>query len=1166
MPHWTEEQQSAIDAREKTLLVSAAAGSGKTAVLVERILRLTLEGARMDRMLIVTFTKAAAAEMRERLKRKLDEALLLSTPEDREKLRQAAEDVEAAQISTIHSFCQDLLRQEFDKVGIDPEFAVADEQDSEELFDRAYRQVMNTLLGGEGSTSFAALTDAFTVDELRKMTYTLYTYAVSTEDPRGWLREKAELCRATGSLQSHPWMQALIEDAMLEAEGLQEVTARQREMLALPDAVPDYAPLYEADLAAVKPLFSPGSAESFLDALRRVAFGRAPGCRGLSDGQKAWKDEYNALRDTLKKHISEITARLCADPERTERELQKTGELLTGLRELTEQVWQAFEALKRDRNLVDFSDMEQYTLRLLNDPDCCAAVSRRYEWLFVDECQDVSRVQDAIFQRLHSAENSLFMVGDVKQSIYRFRLADPTLFLSRVRAYQKAEGAAERKIVLNANFRSARPVLAAANAVFRAAMKRRVTEIDYTEDDELVYGRPDAEAAPVEVLLLSSGEDGDAAAALEAECAAVGQRIRELLGQPILTGSGEKPIEYRDICILMSAVNTNGEQVKKLLEKQGIPVFFDGKETYYDLPEIRSMKALLELMDDPLLDIPLLSVLRQPPFGFTSRELTAIRAMKSGGNESFRSAFDFACTQSTPLGRRCLQAQDTMKEWRFRSDSLPLSDYLWYLMRETGLYARAAALPGAEVRRANLRLLAQKAADYEQGGGATLSGFVRRMNLEVSTGDNTTAKVLGEQENVVRVMTMHKSKGLEFPVVFLLRLGTALRKASQGGVLCQEKLGYCVPYVNTELSIRRDNLGTLAIRGRKGAEELAERCRLLYVAMTRARERLILVGALGKNTNTGSWFLPDSEWRVSQARSMLDWVMQAVCDELGLDRVPEKEVANETWRVTPRLFAPVTEAARAGREQELADWLQAAQESTLSSPAPWWDTAEAALPPLKTSVSSLIRRSVLGDPLPPQEEETAETKREPETIAQPLRLSEIPSRPAFLEEKQLSAAEKGTATHRFLSIVPLQPLRMAERGAYLPLLREELRRSEAEGLLSREEAQAIRLEQVNGWFAGDLGQRFLRAEEARREWPFNLKLSGGTLLQGVIDCAFREADGWVLCDYKTDFIEDEQAFRQRHAGQLRWYQRAVEALTGIPVKEMWLWSLRLSKGFSVEKE
>lgn len=1160
MPNWTREQRQAIEAENHTILVSAAAGSGKTAVLIERVVSLLRKGYRLDRMLIVTFTRAAASEMRERLTRRLTREARLHP----DVMGQALDDLESCEISTIHAFCIRVLRNDFQAVGVDPMFRICEENDRQALFEMAFVDAMNDLLPADPEV--LALTDAFGQEKVRAMCGSLYTFLMSMPEPFRWLDEKIGAVNRK-PYEDHPWYLTLANEAKRRIEGMGDLLAAQEQMFHVEHAVEPLRDTWQADHDAYLTLLqrSKESTRAFYEALASFGFVRAASCRGLSDEQEAWKKRYTDLRNQMKKLVATLAENLAINEPKLTRELSVMTGHLQGLSTLIKRVHELFFEYKKQKNVLDFADLEQLTCDILRQDGFRQRLQAEYDHIFVDECQDVSAIQDEILQAVHGEKSCLFMVGDVKQSIYRFRLADPTRFLHRMRAYSDDPAAMERRIFLQKNFRSQPRVLDATNRVFRHLMREQVTELNYLPEDELIPGRETDDGAPVEIHVIDTetAEDEEKVTSLEAEAGVLIERMRELLQTPFRDGDTIRLYTYRDMVVLLPKTSGVGARLMELLTERGVPVYFDGADNYFDLPEIVAVKSLLSVIDNPLQDVPLMAALKATPFGMTDADLAAIRLCKMGRGVPFSEAFEVCRTRDDELGRRCAAVAKQLADWRFQAENTRLSDFLWSLLRTSGFYASCGALPKGELRQANLRLLCQRAAEYEANGGETLSGFLDLAEQQRAADDQRSAKTLGEGENLVRIMTMHKSKGLEFPVVFCLQLSGKLHKAYTSDINLHSGLGVSLPYVNRPLNIRRRTMADAAFAERRLLDEKAERARLLYVAMTRARERLILVGCTPEKKRS-CWFLPESDDRIGRAESMTDWLMQAVLTEdPGALGRPNPAMP---WTVTLRRAPRLEEPEATDSVSDLDAWLTDAMAPRPGEELPNWDALEQPAPaaPLKTSVSSLTRKQAYHDPLPlSDEEESPEEKRQQEIITVPLRMSELPSKPAFLQEKRVTGAELGTLTHRLLSLLPLEAMRVPPEE--LPeALRRETHAMVERGQLAAKELLMLPLDRVADFYRSDLGSRALRSPTVRREWSFNLRLEDGeTLLQGVIDCAFLEDGRWVVVDYKTDHIQDEDAFVERYTEQLRWYGRALARITGLPVAERWLYALEKRRAYAI---
>lgn len=1157
MPKWTPEQQAAISARNHTILVSAAAGSGKTAVLVERIVSLVREGVRMNRMLIVTFTRAAAAEMRQRLSKRLTKEAISRAPE----MVQALDDLEATQISTIHAFCQHVIRSHFELVGVDPLIRVCDEQQQKAMFRSAFTQAMDTLLEEDGQDDFRLLADSWEQDELLDMTEQLHSFLMAIPKPFSWL--ETNISALSGSYQEQIWFKTQYKEAIRQVDALTDDLNTIRRLLDLPDAVQDRWEALEQDMLDVAALQAcKENVESLKVASANFSLKRLKAIRGLSEEEKAWGKRFSSARTALKDRVADIALRLDPDVSKLQMELPVVQRELWGLKTLVERTHQLFLQEKATRNTMDFGDMEQFTLTILESPEAMAQLQGEYDHIFVDECQDVSQVQDAILQAVHGENNCLFMVGDVKQSIYRFRKADPTLFLGRLQTYSDDPQAKERRICLQKNFRSRGNVLDATNRVFEQTMRPEVTELSYGEAEALICGRETVDDPPVVVHLLDSEQVkeaylGEKDATLRTETRVVAKRIKELFGTTYVDGDQEKTISYRDMVILLSQTARIAPIIVEVLTEEGIPTYYDGAESYYDLPEIMDMKALLEVLNNPRQDFPLLSVLKMVPFSLTDTELAEIRLAKTGRDVPFWAALDEFAKGESALAQKSRTILEKLSDWRFEVDVMRLSDFIWHVMNDSGYYAAVGALPKGELRQANLRMLFERAQTFEQEGGETLAAFIRRMEEQQVGGDNLSAKMLGENEDLVRLMTMHKSKGLEFPVVFLMNLEREMLQRRTHALQMHTKLGVALPYINRKLNIRRKTMLHDAFAIQRTLDELAERARLLYVAMTRAREHLELVACVSAR-DRAKWDAPPSDNRVQDAGSMINWVMQAISTDAHTKSTSYPQATTpwivRDWDDLPKETVDKIEETEA---QEMPFM------HLLGEPAPenlFFQEPKQQAWPLKTSVSALVKQKQGENLILLPEEEQVEDKRAEEMQ---LRLSEIPVRPAFLEEKRMTAAERGTLTHRALSLLPLEALRTT--NSLVDTIADAIQQMQVQHVFTSQEASAIDQRTIVGYFASPLGQRMLHSSQVQREWAFNLLLDKekGMLLQGVIDCAFREKDGWVLVDYKTDHIDDEAEFVARYAPQMAWYARALREITGEEVQECMLYALRKGKAYLV---
>ncbi|MBR5111567.1 MAG: UvrD-helicase domain-containing protein [Clostridia bacterium] len=1128
---WTAGQQAAIDARNGSVLVSAAAGSGKTAVLVERVLSLLREGGRIDRMLIVTFTRAAAGEMRERIGRRLDEEGAKDAHMRRQSMR-----LNRAAICTLHVFCHRVLREHFQAVGIDPLCKIAEQEKLAALRKRAQDEVLESAYAAPTEDE-QALISQFEDQQIVALLDELYGFLMAQASPWEWAEEKCSGENAGIAA----WLPLLHESALNALKGAAELLPEMEALVNRPDGPDRYLPMYERDAALTGQLLS--EAEDGALTGGKTAFDRLSTKKAGPAEDPRITEKYKALREEWKARINEARQALPADPGKAEADLRHALPALRALCGLAKRMHGRFFELKQRKNYLDYSDLEHLTLQALQNPDVRAAVAGSFDALFIDEYQDVSGIQEAILRALHEGfDNLLFMVGDVKQSIYRFRLADPTLFLEKYRDYAQDEHAQERKILLQQNFRSDENVLLAVNEVFVHAMREHETEIGYDDAAMLRPGGGQPFGAPVEIHLMhpkieeeETEEPGELSQGYRYEAAFAARKIKELMRfATVREGEASRPLRYRDIALLVRYASGRAPYIAKTLQAEGIPVYSDADAQFFEMPEVVDMLNLLRVLDNPLQDLPLLAALRCPCFQFTEEELARIRLIERTPGVPFHTAFQAAMQQESPLGRKAKAAWERLAEWRFKAKHLPLDTLIWRILDESGLYMRAGCQEEGELRQTNLRLLVERAAG--ENGKEGLGVFLRDIGRPHAGDDGIAAKTLGENEDVVRILTLHKSKGLEFPVVFLLELARPFRKGDSSLISLHGKYGMALQYIDAEMRITRETYAQRALAVVKEREARAEEARLLYVGMTRARERLILVGSPRRlDRALERWARPATAYAAGSAGCMMDWVMQSLGGfregqhdgkngsvwRMALQEAQEPDAVTEAKAVLPPLSPTGTEDPLTIRRMT---------------------RVVEARPPLKTSVTAIAK--LLRD-----------ERDDWESPADKRKLPQEAPLPWFLQDNRLTAAQRGTATHRVLGLLDEGLLRAGK-------LNEAIGQLQARALLTDEEKQAVRRDWLDHFFASPLGKRALASDTLRREWSFNLNGPYGSMIQGVIDLCFLEDGQWVLADYKTDDAGKEELLR-RYALQLKWYARALKEITGIPVREAYLFGLRAGESYPV---
>jgi len=1141
MRQWTQDQQQAIDARNPELLISAAAGSGKTAVLIEHVLKILRDGGKITRLLIITFTRAAAAELKERLTKALD-AEAPQNPHLREQLL----DMRRAEISTLHVFCHNVIRMHFQAADIDPTARISENTQLDPLFQRALGEAMENICAAEDADALA-LCDRYQDEEIVDMAQQLYHFLRAQEKPWEWLQTHLQQDDAH-ALQ--PFILLLRKECLMRLEGAQQLCRQCEYLLTLPGAPAHLDVTVEADKMLIDQLTAEARKGTLIN--QPVKFPTRARAPKNAEFDPQIMDRYAQLRDSMKALVTEAVSMLPESMEEARAEILYTYPALRALARMVYDLHERFQQYKEDKNLLDYGDLEHFALKALDDPMIRRQVAARYDAIFVDEYQDVSAIQEAIVRAIHTNENRLFMVGDVKQSIYRFRLADPTLFLSKYEQFEGGEQAVSRRIMLSQNFRSRKNILDAVNCVFERAMRRGATEIEYDDKAKLYAGNQTTGDPAVQLHIISDeveaieeeNDDDRKGWMYEAQLAA--QLIRQYVGTPIRTKDGERPMKYRDCVILLRNASGRAPMIAKILAHEGVPSFSDADGQYFDLPEVRDVMNILRVLDNPLQDIPLLSALRCPCFKFTNKRLAEIRLKDETRQKPFHEVFFALRDSESDIKAAC----ETLDHWRFLSHHLTSDALIWQVLTESGLYALAGAQKEGSMRQANLRLLYERA--QAEGARNSLHDFLCVSDVARHTGDATTARELGENDDVVRIMTLHKSKGLEFSLVIMMELARNFRMPSDSELLRTD--------AHTGLAIKRcddverttgHTAAGRALACKKERELRSEEARLLYVGMTRAQDRLILLSSprsLEKSRTI--WNLPNGDYAAGCARNMLDWIGQAVCEglETGHDTLFTARNGSE-WDL--RYHAP------SEFRQSLPQSLPFTPPDYSGSPAEEICRRMERIPPKqhaqKTSVTALLRGAVIM----PDEEETPETKR----LA--LKLNTLPPRfPEFMMEKELSAADRGTAAHKALGALNLEDIRANTGVKRIESIKNQLISMQQSGEVTPEEAEVIDISDLITFLSCDLGRRMLASPRVEREWGFCL-MHRGVLVQGVPDLCFMEDGQWVLVDYKTDRCDTEKLLSM-YRDQILWYKKALVEITGVHVKEVWLYSLRNGQPVKVE--
>lgn len=1272
---WTSEQWDAITEKDCNLLVAAAAGAGKTAVLVERIIKKITDDENpvdIDTFLIMTFTNAAAAEMRERIGQAIN-AVLDKNPESRLIKRQLAL-LGKASITTIHSFCNQVIRNNFQCIDIDPNFRITDDTESTLMKLEALNEVFEEQYEKEINTEFYELLECYGGNRddqaLLDMVMNLYDFIQSSPFPEEWLDEMTESLNLEqgADFGQTIWGRVLLNSVRMELEGLRDMLRRAVDIVRVGLGLEKYLAVYREDLVNIEYLIElsnsgKGAWNKLFSALRDMEFSTIPRAGKEVDREK--QETVKKIRDDVKTRIRKIREKkINADSNEIVNDFNTLYPSMKCLAELVKGMTAKYSEKKSRKSAFDFNDLEHFCLKILSEkgddgslkPSPVALSYReRYSEILVDEYQDSNIIQEIMIRMVSKTDTkrpNVFMVGDVKQSIYRFRQARPELFLEKYNTYSTEKGQPYRKILLFKNFRSRKSVVDAVNYVFKQIMSVNVGELDYTDDEALNPGavflennREDVTVGgAAELHLIQTSSKGDSSAIqevddsredseseqeeeeipdnIQSEARLVGNRILELM-QPDKDGKwfcvydksrkSYRKLEFRDIVILLRATKNWSEAFTEELAIMGIPSFADTGSGFFRTVEVQVILSLLQVIDNPLQDIPLLSVLRSPIVLFTTDELAELR-LADRKAPLFEALKSLALEGEGQASRKAKSFIDSLKKWRELSLYLSTDLLIWKLYNETGYYSMVGAMPAGEQRQANLRILFERARQYEGTSYKGLFNFIYFIDkLKSSRGDMGSAKILGENDNVVRIMSIHKSKGLEFPVVFLSGCGKKFNLQDMNkSILLNQDLGFGPDVVDHKRRISWPSAAKQAIREKIKAETLSEEIRILYVALTRAREKLIITGAVNNlekslikwlaASSTSENTLPDYE--MLKGNSYLDWICPAIvrhkeCESLRQSAPIGTELSgsliedSSAWYV--RLWQN-TEVKNGGilessAEENFLAWLESLEENCDADVEPFqisfedintdkaetsalkkeihrrlswqYKYAEASTIPAKVSVTELKRRF--------------NSHSEDESAAMPGYLTPLVKKPLFLEEKKgLSAAEKGTVLHFIMqhlelgAIKALFELSQKVKDGLDDEIRKQIDRMVAKDLLTRHQADSADVKKISAFFMSDLGERMLLACNISREIPFNMEIpccelykdldnrlfrDETVILQGVIDCYFEESDGIVLVDYKTDYVPKgaEEDIKERYKIQISYYSRALEMLSEKKVKDSFIY-------------
>ena len=1184
--NWTKEQLQAITEKGSNILVAAAAGSGKTTVLVERIIRKIIDdNIDIDKILVVTFTNAAASEMRERILN----ALYKEIDKDplNKRLRKQIILLNKASICTIDSFCLDIIRNNFFEIGISSNFRIADNIELELLKQEAMEDIFEELYI-ENDEKFYKLIELYTGykddEELKTLILKIYNYIQSTPFQEKWLEEKINIfnIKNINDFAETIWGKILLKEFKDEILNQINILKNAKKSLEKFSELTKYELVMADDISQLEDLIK------FIDNWDNVYF------KSQTIKFKTWptdkkivnniKEEVKQIRDLAKKKVNQaIQKTFIYDTKEAIQDMDEMFPILENLKYITLKFMKKFSELKSNKNLMDFSDIEHYALNILlrqNEKGEYEKtnVAKKYEEKFseiaIDEYQDSNLVQEYILTAI-SNEKNIFMVGDVKQSIYRFRQARPELFLDKYEKYHEEKNANGQKIKLFKNFRSRKNILDVTNLVFEDIMSKEFGEIQYDESEYLnlasTYEEPEdkelnyagiTELNIIDLKAEQPEEDDDEPneqilEKAEIEAKYVAEKINDLIKSNYHIydkNKGYRKIEYRDIVILLRATSNIANIFEKQLLNLEIPVYSEQSENYLESIEIQTIIALLKIIDNPCRDIPLVTVMRSPIGNFTDNELIKIRLTKKDGYyyEAVKEALNNDKIDDK-LKEKLKEFTKSIDRWREKEKYLQLNELIWKIYKETDYYNYVTLMPNGKVRKANLKMLFERAKEYEKISFKGLFNFIRYLErVRKSDSDLSSAKIIGENENVVRIMSIHKSKGLEFPVVIISRTDKKFnQKDLNDSILLHQDIGFGPQYINYERKIEYTTAAKEAIKIKTKEESIAEEMRILYVALTRAKEKLIITGVendLEKSFQEKKELLQTYEKENGKINHLLLKKDKSYLGWLELIYLNHKDIEKDMHLNKINKNDILTEKDIEERKVRQIDDVEIDYEK-IDKILNWkYEYDEMTKLQSKMSVTKIkeLKQNIK------KEENNIEIK------------------PKFMAENdKITGVELGTLIHLILQKLDLKKSYTKQE------IEKFISNLYSNKIITENQRKAIKDEKIYQIISSKFMKRIRNAKEIYKEMPFytyidtkeiyNTNHSENILVQGIIDLYYiDENNNIILVDYKTDYVKNEEELIERYKVQLEIYKKALEEALMKKVSETYIYSIHLCREIKIE--
>ncbi|HBF6355421.1 TPA: helicase-exonuclease AddAB subunit AddA [Clostridioides difficile] len=1258
-PKWTKEQLEVIESRECNLLVAAAAGSGKTAVLVERIIQMITSRENpidIDKLLVVTFTNAAASEMRERIGDAIGKALD-ENPENKHLQNQLVL-LNKSSITTIHSFCLDVIKSNFHRVSLDPNFRIGDQTECAILKQEAIEEVFEDLYE-ERDEGFLNLVESYAErggdKEVQDIILGIYSFAMASPEPKKWLIDSAERFNIDENFDFSQsiWARAILDTVKIEINGLCLNMERALKEVESIEELETFAEKLSVEYKKIADI-SQACNKSWDEAYKKMASmsfeNYVKGVKRISKDAPSYikesKEKAKTIRDKTKKSLESIvSATFNKDNDSIREEIKYLYNIVKPISNVVLRFEEEYSNKKREKGIIDFNDIEHFALNILTDvdekgniipSDIAVGYRNKFYEIFIDEYQDSNLVQEVLLKAVANTETpNRFMVGDVKQSIYRFRQAKPELFLQKYNNYNDKKGSSHRKIMLYKNFRSREEVVDAVNYIFENIMNENIGEIEYTEKERLNLGanfNVDTDEKSIiggatEIHLIQKDnkldddiindkddrinnkeneiEEEEKLDNIQLEARMVGNIIKDLMKvnedgkiQKVYDKGidGYRPVEFRDIVILLRATSAWAPVFADELMNMDIPTYADVGVGYFDTIEIKTILSLLQIIDNPMQDIPLISVLKSPIFGFTPEDLIDIRVqskdkifyevLKSTAEyDGFTDSQNENESEFIPSEECINKSKDfliKLKEFKEKSMYMSTDEFIWYLYTRTGYYAYVGALPGGSQRQANLKVLFERAKQFEETSLKGIFNFVNFIEkLKKSSSDMGSAKTLGENANVVRIMSIHKSKGLEFPVVICSAMGKNFNTQDfKKSILYHHNLGYGPQFVDYERRISFPSIAKEALKSKINIENLSEEMRVLYVAFTRAKEKLIITGSTRniqdsiKRWSNGVESLDTiSQYEILKGKNFLDWIMPCVLkhrdlsnllEEVGLDAVFSVE-HNSKWYGKLWNKNDILVEKKSDEEKESIE--EILEKIDADSPdSNYYNEIEEKLNyiyPYEFSTRKPATISVT-------EIKKIQNNYEEELINTIFEQKVILKKPLFIqneeEREKISGTERGTIVHLVMEVLDLKNVSSVND------IKSQIRGFVSKGIITEKQASIVNPYKIYKFFASNIGKRMLNAEIINREKSIYAQVNmkdiyiyeklinnddkklydnESVMLRGIVDAYFEEDNQIVLVDYKTDFVNEENINQiiEKYKKQLDLYADIIETLTGKSVKE-----------------